>query len=247
MEAAAAVFRKVHEPLTIEQVEIDQPWGREVLVRTVATGRVPQRPARRRWYRAVPARPADRARPRGCRHRRGGRRRGDDRAARRPCRRLPLRLLRQLPAMPVGTSEFVHRRPRHPARDRSAAAVAERPARPPVHRHFELCRKDAAARKLDRPDRPRIAARQGRTGRLRRADRGRRGVAQLGAPGRADGRGVRLRRGRAVDRPGRPHRRRAPDHRRRPVRDKARDGDPRRRHAFRQQRRGRPGQKRCAH
>ena len=38
MEMSAAVFRKVHEPLTIEQVEIDKPWGREVLVRTVATG-----------------------------------------------------------------------------------------------------------------------------------------------------------------------------------------------------------------
>src|SRR5271165_4491551 len=34
----AAVFRKVHEPLTIEPVELDKPWGREVLVRTVATG-----------------------------------------------------------------------------------------------------------------------------------------------------------------------------------------------------------------
>jgi S-(hydroxymethyl)glutathione dehydrogenase/alcohol dehydrogenase len=38
MEAAAAVFRQVHAPLTIEQVEIDQPWEREVLVRTAATG-----------------------------------------------------------------------------------------------------------------------------------------------------------------------------------------------------------------
>jgi S-(hydroxymethyl)glutathione dehydrogenase / alcohol dehydrogenase len=38
MEMKAAVFRKVHEPLTIERVEIDKPWGREVLVRTVATG-----------------------------------------------------------------------------------------------------------------------------------------------------------------------------------------------------------------
>jgi S-(hydroxymethyl)glutathione dehydrogenase/alcohol dehydrogenase len=38
MEIKAAVFRKVHEPLTIEPVEIDQPWAREVLVRTVATG-----------------------------------------------------------------------------------------------------------------------------------------------------------------------------------------------------------------
>ena len=34
----AAVFRKVHEPLTIESVDVDKPWGREVLIRTVATG-----------------------------------------------------------------------------------------------------------------------------------------------------------------------------------------------------------------
>jgi S-(hydroxymethyl)glutathione dehydrogenase / alcohol dehydrogenase len=34
----AAVFRKVHEPVAIEAVDIDEPWGREVLVRTVATG-----------------------------------------------------------------------------------------------------------------------------------------------------------------------------------------------------------------
>ena len=38
MQIEAAVFRKVHEPLTIETIDIDQPWGREVLVRTVATG-----------------------------------------------------------------------------------------------------------------------------------------------------------------------------------------------------------------
>jgi S-(hydroxymethyl)glutathione dehydrogenase/alcohol dehydrogenase len=38
MEIEAAVFRKVHEPLTIETVDIDEPRGREVLVRTVATG-----------------------------------------------------------------------------------------------------------------------------------------------------------------------------------------------------------------
>jgi len=34
----AAVFRKPHEPLTIESVEIDTPGRREVLVRTEATG-----------------------------------------------------------------------------------------------------------------------------------------------------------------------------------------------------------------
>src|SRR4051812_32767270 len=38
MRSNAAVFRKVHEPLTIEEVDIDKPRGREVLVRTVATG-----------------------------------------------------------------------------------------------------------------------------------------------------------------------------------------------------------------
>src|SRR6185312_15225168 len=38
MDMQAAVFRKVNEPLTIESVEVDKPWGREVLVRTAATG-----------------------------------------------------------------------------------------------------------------------------------------------------------------------------------------------------------------
>jgi S-(hydroxymethyl)glutathione dehydrogenase/alcohol dehydrogenase len=38
MEIKAAVFRKVQEPLTIESVDVDKPWGREVLVRTAATG-----------------------------------------------------------------------------------------------------------------------------------------------------------------------------------------------------------------
>src|SRR5881227_1286334 len=38
MEMKAAIFRKTHAPLTIESVEIDKPWGREVLVRTAASG-----------------------------------------------------------------------------------------------------------------------------------------------------------------------------------------------------------------
>jgi len=38
MEMQAAVFRQVQQPLTIESVDLDKPWGREVLVRTVATG-----------------------------------------------------------------------------------------------------------------------------------------------------------------------------------------------------------------
>jgi S-(hydroxymethyl)glutathione dehydrogenase / alcohol dehydrogenase len=38
MQIDAAVFRKPHEPLTIEAVDVDKPLAREVLVRTVATG-----------------------------------------------------------------------------------------------------------------------------------------------------------------------------------------------------------------
>jgi Zn-dependent alcohol dehydrogenase len=38
MNMQAAVFRKVHELLTIETVEFDKPWRREVLVRAAATG-----------------------------------------------------------------------------------------------------------------------------------------------------------------------------------------------------------------
>ena len=34
----AAIFRRAHEPLSIESVDIDGPAAREVLVRTVATG-----------------------------------------------------------------------------------------------------------------------------------------------------------------------------------------------------------------
>ena len=38
MKMNAAVFRRVHEPLTVESIDVDKPWGREVLVRTAATG-----------------------------------------------------------------------------------------------------------------------------------------------------------------------------------------------------------------
>jgi S-(hydroxymethyl)glutathione dehydrogenase/alcohol dehydrogenase len=38
MGTQAAVLRRVHEPVTIESVDMDQPRGREILVRTVATG-----------------------------------------------------------------------------------------------------------------------------------------------------------------------------------------------------------------
>ena len=77
MEMKAAVFRKVHEPLTIESVEIDKPWGREVLVRTAATGVCHSDLHVVDGQSAIAAGSADRARPRGRRRRRGGRRRGD--------------------------------------------------------------------------------------------------------------------------------------------------------------------------
>jgi S-(hydroxymethyl)glutathione dehydrogenase/alcohol dehydrogenase len=38
MQIEAAVFRKPHEPLTIEKIDLAEPMPREVLVRTVATG-----------------------------------------------------------------------------------------------------------------------------------------------------------------------------------------------------------------
>ncbi len=38
MQTNAAVFRKVLEPLTVEAIDIDKPRGREVIVRSVATG-----------------------------------------------------------------------------------------------------------------------------------------------------------------------------------------------------------------
>jgi len=38
MRMQAAVFRRPHEPLTIESIDVDAPARREVLVRTVATG-----------------------------------------------------------------------------------------------------------------------------------------------------------------------------------------------------------------
>src|SRR5688572_1247708 len=38
MQIKAALFRKALEPVTIESVDLDKPYGREVLVRTVASG-----------------------------------------------------------------------------------------------------------------------------------------------------------------------------------------------------------------
>ena len=213
MEMSAAVFRKVHEPLTIEQVEIDKPWGREVLVRTVATGVCHSDLHVVDGTGPLPARSPVRARPRRRRRRRGGGRRCHHGAGRRSRGRLPVRLLRHLPAMPERPSECLHRRHRRARRDGDAARVAERPAVPHVRRHRQLRRAHAAAREFAGADRSGDSAGSRGAGRMRRADRRRRGAAQRGHAGRTDGGGVRLRRRRAVDRAGRAHRRRAADHR----------------------------------
>ena len=40
MNMQAAVFRQVHEPLTIESVEFDKPQGCDVVVRTAAKAKL---------------------------------------------------------------------------------------------------------------------------------------------------------------------------------------------------------------
>ena len=82
MNTQAAVFRKVQEPLTVESVEIDKPWGREVLVRTAATGVCHSDLHVVDGIGRFPLDRADRAGPRGRRGRRVGGRRRDDREAR---------------------------------------------------------------------------------------------------------------------------------------------------------------------
>ena len=72
----AAVLREVNQPVVVEDVQVDAPAPREVLVRTGRVGRVPQRPAfcRRSVHYAHALHPG----PRGRRHRGG---RGPSRSA----------------------------------------------------------------------------------------------------------------------------------------------------------------------
>ena len=73
MEIKAAVCRATHVPVGIESIDIDRPLGREVLVRTVATGVCHSDLHVVDGDGAFRPRPRHRARPRGSRHRRGGR------------------------------------------------------------------------------------------------------------------------------------------------------------------------------
>ena len=178
MKVQAAVFRRAQEPLTIEQVELDQPRGREVLVRTVATGvchsdlhvvdgasRPPGRPPMVLGHEGAGIVEAV----------------GEDVAdvpAGRSCGRLPLRLLRDV------RRSACRAIPTFARRDSSFATTADAPRADAgrrrgqhVRRHRQLCRADAAARELAREDRPRHPARPGCAGRLRRAYRRGRGAA----------------------------------------------------------------------
>ena len=110
MDVTAAVFRTVGTPLTIETVELDVPQGREVLVRTVATGvchsdlHVVDGLGRfaldRPFVLGHEGAGVVEAVGAGRHHGPAGRSR----------RRLPLGLLRHLPAMPVGPPQSLHRR-----------------------------------------------------------------------------------------------------------------------------------------
>ena len=154
MEAAAAVFRKVHAPLTIEQVEIDKPWAREVLVRTAATGvchsdlHVVDGVGRFALDRPIVL--------------------GHEGAGVVEAVGAEVTTVKPGDHVVACLSGFCGNCPQclsgHP--NLCTGGIVTRPddaaprlsqngaANATVHRHFELCRKDAAARKLDRADRP---------------------------------------------------------------------------------------------
>ena len=148
-----------------------------------------------------------------------------DHARRRPCRRLPVRVLRHLPAMPERPSQPVHRRHRRAARRRRRRACrrtanrsAPSSAISAATRRSMLLHENSLVR-ID-PDLPLDRACLVGCGVITGVGAA---LHSVGAAGRPDGRGVRLRRRRAFDRPGRAHRRRPADHRGRYVRLAERD------------------------
>ena len=106
----AAIFHGANQPLTVEQVEVDEPQEHEVLVRDSGHRRVPQRSAFRRGL-VAPSR-ARGAGPRGRRHRGKGRQVGHLPKARRPCDFVRVGVLRQLRSVPVGPSQSLRQRRR---------------------------------------------------------------------------------------------------------------------------------------
>ena len=179
----AAVMRAWKAPLTIEDIDLDEPGPREVLVRTVATGvchsdlhvlegSLPMPPPTVLGH--EPAGIVEAVGP-GV----------TPREARRPGDRLPLGLLRQLRLLPLGAAEPLRRRGHGAAAGRAAAALEGRRADRPVRAPLGLRRAHAGARERAGEDPPRDAPRPRRADRLRRDDRPRRGAQHRAACGPA--------------------------------------------------------------
>ena len=133
----AAVFYGPKQPLVIEDVEIDKPLDREVLVRTVASGVCHSDLHFVDGYYSFPA-------PAVLGHEGAGI--VEAVGAGRPRHRLPLGFLRLLRRLHVGPSQPLHQPRGDPeAQGREAAAFAQGPADAPVCRPFNLRREDAGA------------------------------------------------------------------------------------------------------
>jgi S-(hydroxymethyl)glutathione dehydrogenase/alcohol dehydrogenase len=232
MEINAAVFRKVYEPLTIEAVDVDKPLGREVLVRTAATG------VCHSDLHVVDGQgrfPLDRPIVLG--HEGAGvvEAVGAEVTAVKPgdhivaclsgfCGNCPQCLSGHpnlctggLVTRPEGTAPRLSQKGQPLRQFIGISSYAEKML---LHENSLV--------KID-PELPLDRAALVGCGVLTGV-----GAAYFRARSRANGRGIRLRRGRAVDHPGCPHRRRQTDHRRRLLRVEARDGRACRFDAFRQ-------------
>ena len=236
----AAVFHAANQPLTIEEVAINKPGPREVLLRTAFAGLCHSDLHFIEGLYPIPT-------PVVLGHESSAivEAVGDGRhlcQAGRPRDHLPFGVLRHLPAMPDRSPEFVREhRGQDAARRRTPDDLEGRAAEPGLQ-PVVVRRADAGARECDGEDRPRHPARPRGTGRLRRDDRGRRGVQRRQGRAGRDGRGDRLRRGRAVGGQRRGARRRRAHHRDRHGRLEARTGARARRHRHVERQQRRPGQ-----
>ena len=107
------------KPLSIEEVDLAGPKAGEVLVRIVATGRLPYRRVyliRRRSGGTISSDPGSRRR----RHRGGGRCRRHQRQGWRSCDSPVHARMRYLRVLPVGQNQFVPANPRDPGQRRHA-------------------------------------------------------------------------------------------------------------------------------
>ena len=160
---------------------LDSPGPREVLIRTARLRPVPFGPPFHRGHLSAP--PALHPRPRGGGRGRGGRQRGAHGEARRPCRHLPLGLLRPLRILRDRPDVALPRR-RHPPRPRRAAAHHRATTAAPIApdaQPLRLRRGDAGPRACLRRDRPGNAARPRRGDRLRGDHRRRHDLQRLQA------------------------------------------------------------------